>query len=88
MNEQMNEQPRGMDEIEIPERKAIYMDVITTWGKSRADEIAKKYNVKPSIIQGVATRLRKLGIALPKLSRATWITEDDLADFRKAFANR
>jgi len=79
---------KSMYDFSETEKEQLYLDVIKNWGKETAETIAARWNVKKCVVGGIASRLRKRGIALPKGNVSGFLTEERLQKFKEAFESR
>lgn len=78
---------RTMADLSVEEKKELYREVVKNWGRESVASIAERLNIKPYIISGIASRLRKVGIALPKLG-SRFIDENLMEELKKIFNER
>lgn len=78
-----------MYDFTMKEKEDLYLDVVKHWGKDmNPAELAEKWNVKKSLIQGIVSRLRKKGIPMPRLGIQGFLNDERVNMFKQAFDNR
>lgn len=80
---------RSMYEVSEDEKKKMYKAVVEE-AKNGLNwkEVAERFDVKPYVITGIATRIRKAGIPLPKRIGPAILTADFIQDLKGLFESR
>lgn len=77
---------RGMLDLSEVEKKDLFRAVLEGWDTKSVTNLAKELRVKPYVVSGVATKLRKKGIPLKKKGAGdTILTEDFIDELKKRY---
>jgi len=75
---------KTMADLTDSERRELYLMVAREWRTKTIDEIAASASVKRHVVSGIASRLRKAGVPLPRKAVRSFLTPEFVAELTKA----
>lgn len=79
---------RTLVDFNDDERRDFYRDIVKTWvNGGNGATLAQKWGVKPYVVSGLANKLRKQGIPIPKRHRHFLLTPEFSAELTQIVRN-